>query len=300
MATAPQPRDLLKPPTPDGMRRGLALAIIAHVLLIAALAFNMRWRATPPPAAEAELWSSVPRAAAPKAAAPEPPTPAPQVEQPPPPPPAPAPAPAPKPVPKPEPAPTPPQPDPQIAIEKARKEEQKKKQAEQEQAAKEQARRDEQKRLQAQREKDEADKAKAEKDKAAKAEQARHDEARVAALREQNLRRMLGQAGATGEPSATGTALRSSGPSASYAGRIKARIKPNIVFNDVVDGNPAATVEVRLAPDGTVVGNRLVKSSGSKSWDDAVLRAIDKAGVMPRDIDGSVPPLLEIRFTPQD
>lgn len=79
-------------------------------------------------------------------------------------------------------------------------------------------------------------------------------------------------------------------------GRIKARILPNIVFTDSVDGNPKATVEVRAAPDGTIIGRRLVKSSGVKAYDDAVLRAIDKTEVLPRDTDGRVPSSFEIDF----
>ena len=67
----------------------------------------------------------------------------------------------------------------------------------------------------------------------------------------------MSQAGASDDPAATGTAARTSGPSASYAGRIKARIKPNIVLTATVAGNPLATVEVRLAPDGTIVSRRL-------------------------------------------
>ena len=87
---------------------------------------------------------------------------------------------------------------------------------------------------------------------------------------------------------------------AGYAGRIKARIQPNIVFADSVTGNPLATVEVRLAPDGTITAKRLVKSSGVKAWDDAVLRAIDKTEVLPRDTDGRVPSSFEIDFRPHD
>ena len=108
------------------------------------------------------------------------------------------------------------------------------------------------------------------------------------------------QAGASNEPDATGTAARTSGPSAGYAGRIKARIKPNIVLTTSVAGNPLATVEVRLAPDGTIVSRRLTKSSGSPAWDETVLRAIDKTEVLPKDIDGRVPPLISIDFRPQE
>jgi len=58
-------------------------------------------------------------------------------------------------------------------------------------------------------------------------------------------------------------------------------------------------VEVRLAPDGTIVGKRLVKSSGVKSWDEAVLRALDKTEVLPRDVDGRVPSPVTIEFRPR-
>ena len=133
----------------------------------------------------------------------------------------------------------------------------------------------------------------------AKAKQ-QEDTKRLDAQRQDNLRRMQGLAGATGGPSATGTELRSSGPSVGYANRIAARIKPNIVFNDVVSGNPTAEVEIRVAPDGTIVARRLTKSSGIKTWDEAVLRAIDKTEVIPRDTDGTVVPKFPINFRPHD
>ena len=57
---------------------------------------------------------------------------------------------------------------------------------------------------------------------------------------------------------------------------------------------------VRAAPDGTIVGRKLIKSSGNKAWDEAVLKAIDKTAVLPRDIDGTVPPVLEINFRRRD
>jgi colicin import membrane protein len=122
----------------------------------------------------------------------------------------------------------------------------------------------------------------------------------VEAQRQANLQRMAGLAGATGAPSATGTALQSSGPSASYAGRIRASIKPNIVFTDDITGNPVAEVEVRTSSDGTIISRKLIKPSGVDSWDDAVLKAIDKTGKLPKDVDGRVPSSLEIRFRPKD
>ena len=37
-----------------------------------------------------------------------------------------------------------------------------------------------------------------------------------------------------------------------------------------------------------------------KDWDDAVLRAIDRTGSLPRDVDGRVPPTLIMAFRPQE
>ena len=103
-----------------------------------------------------------------------------------------------------------------------------------------------------------------------------------------------------GGAGSAGTALKASGPSGSYGGRVSAIVKPNIVFTENPQDNPTALVEVRAAPDGTIVARKLVKSSGNKAWDEAVLKAIDKTAVLPRDIDGTVPPVLEINFRRRD
>ena len=132
------------------------------------------------------------------------------------------------------------------------------------------------------------------------AKKAAAEEKRAAALRNENLKRMQGMAGASGDENAKGSALKSSGPSANYAGRIRARIKPNITFTEDVAGNPRAEVEVRTSPDGTILSRKLLTSSGNKSWDEAVLKAIDKTATLPRDEDGRVPPVLEISFRPKD
>jgi colicin import membrane protein len=294
-------RDPFMPTRPKGRGKALALALFAHVLLILGLAFGVNWRNSEPTTIAAEIWSAVPQAAAPRAVEP-PPTAPPVVKK--------EETPVKRAEPVAPPKPTPVLPDPQIAIEKAKKEEAKRQKAEQEQEdkqerekqrAREEAKKDKLEKARADQEK--ADREKADREKAEKAEKekaAKADAARQEAIRVANLKRIQGMAGATGGPADTGTALRSSGPSASYAGRIMARIKPNIVFTDIVDGNPMATVEVTLAPDGTIVGKRLVKSSGVKSWDEAVLRAVERTEVLPRDIDGRVPPPFQIDFRPRD
>jgi len=292
MSTAALAHDAFAPRRPPGMRSGLALALGVHVLLILALAWSVNWKTSEPEGVVAELWSALPQIAAPRVVTPEPPRPPVVVE--------------PKPAPPPPPAPVaPPREDAQIAIEKARVEAAKKAEA---------ARREEARRAEIQHEKELAKEREKERDKERErqrlaeeqaekkklAEKARQDEAKQAAIREANLKKMMAQAGASTDPSATGTAAHTSGPSAGYAGRIKARIKPNIVLTANVAGNPLATVEVRLAPDGTIVSRRLTKSSGSPTWDETVLRAIDKTGELPKDKDGRVPPTIVIEFRPRD
>jgi len=133
---------------------------------------------------------------------------------------------------------------------------------------------------------------------AAKAAVAKAEEA---AGREKQMQRIMGMAGASGETNNTGTTLKSSAPSANYAGRIAAKIKGNIVFSDDIAGNPVAEIEVRTAPDGSIVGTpRVTKSSGVKSWDDAVVNAILKTEVLPRDLDGRIPAVISMRFKPKD
>ena len=297
------------PPSTSGRGRAIGLAVLAHAFLIAALTWGVSWKheSTNAPV-QAELWSTTVQQAAPALVEPtsEPkPEPEPKIE--------------PKPGPKVEPPPPPPKPakvvepesepkiDPQIAIEKAKKEEKKKlekikaeeiklkakalskKEAEEEAA--------EEARLEAMDKKKRALEAK--KLEVKKAADAKY-EASLKAARDVNLKRIAGLAGATGGEAATGTAKQSTGPSAGYAGRVSARVKPNIVFTAEVSGNIEAGVEVRTSPDGTITGRKIIKSSGNKAWDDAVLRALDKTEILPKDTDGRVPSPIEMYFKPKD
>jgi colicin import membrane protein len=295
-------QDNLMPQGPAGIGKGTALAILVHVGLLIALAFGVAWRSQTPAGVSAELWAAVPQTAAP------PPDPAPK--------PAPTPTP-PQPAPPPK-AEEPPKPsqaqiDAQIAIEKERAERKQRELREQQQREQERKERERLEREKAEKlalekaerekaerlEREKAEKLAAQKQAELEAKQRKEEAARQARLREENLKRMLAQAG-TGAPGSTGAAARDAGPSASYAGRIIARVKPHILFTDDVPGNPEARVEVRCGPDGTIVSRRLVKSSGSKEWDEAVLRALDRTGQLPQDVDGRVPPSIEITFRPRD
>ena len=301
------------PPPPPGTGRSLGLALLVHLLLMVALTAGIQWNQDNSLSVEAELWAAVPMAVAPKLVEAEPP------------PPPPPPPPAPKEMVKPPPEPTS-NVDADIALAKRKKqlEEDKKKQEtlEAERLKKELLKKEEEKKVKlkekeqkeikdkALKEKELKEKEKKEKelkDKEAKklqeqkeAKPSPADTKKLEALRQENMKRIAGMAGATGDENATGTAQRSAGPSDSYSGRIRGRIKPNITFTEDIASNAPAEVEVRCAPDGTIVGKKLIKSSGNAAWDDAVLKAIDKTEILPRDIDGRIHSPLVISFRPKD
>jgi colicin import membrane protein len=277
-------RDAWKPEQPGGFGVGAMFALLAHGALVAMLAIGVSWRSSTPDAAalSAELWSAVPEVAAPRPV------------EPPPPPPEPKPTP-PKPAPKPEPDPRIEQQrrDAQIAVEKAERE--KKRREEQE----------EKERAELKAEKLKAEKAREEKLREEKAKKDKLEEERkrselAAKLRQQQLDRMREDLAGTGSREATGKAQHDAAPSAGYAGRIRARIKPNLVLVGEVSGNPKVEVEVRCAPDGRITGRRIVKSSGNPVWDETVLRAIDKTEVLPRDTDGRIPSSMVIEYARQE
>ena len=298
------------PPRPSlGTLRALGLVLLAHAFLLVALRLGVQWkRETVTVTAEAELWSVLPQEAAPKAI--EVPSEAlpPATEAPPPPPPT-------------AQAATP-NADIVLAKEKRRLRKEKQRELENERLAL--AKQEKMELLK----QDKLDKLKLEKleklkqeklEKEKKAaldkknaaleakrqqdlleEQEQLETQRAEIQRAANLKRMSGLAGATGGAEAKGSALQASGPSPNYPGRIRARIRPNIVFTEDLTGNPKAEVEVRTAPDGTIISSKLIQSSGVKSWDDAVLKAIVKTESLPKDTDGRVPSAFIISFRPKD
>lgn len=318
------------PPPTKGFLRGLLIALAAHACLLAALTWGVNWKTqTQTVTAEAELWSALPQEAAPQLVEPPPVAPAPPAPPTPAPPkpakPAPAPIvqpaakpvvkpivqPAAKPIAKPAVQPEPPKADIVLAKEKLRLKKEKQEALEAQRLAQLKLDKREQERL------DKQDQLRQDKDKALleakkkttleakrkaalKAEQEQLDNQKIEIQREANLKRIAGLAGATGTTEAKGTVQKSSGPTPGYAGKLRARIKPNIVFTDDIADNPTAEIEVRTAPDGTIISRKLLKSSGVKIWDDAVLKAIDKTDALPKDTDGRVPPTLIISFRPKD
>ena len=87
-------------------------------------------------------------------------------------------------------------------------------------------------------------------------------------------------------------------PSETYASKVVAAIRPNIIFAGVVAGNPTAEVKVTTLPTGEILGRNLIRSSGDPDWDAAVLRAIDRTQRLPKDGDDRVPSPMIIAFRP--
>ena len=275
------------PPPGVGLSRALLLALLAHVLLVTALSWGVRWkRDAAQVTAEAELWSSVPLAAAPRLVETPP---APAAEPP-------APQPVTQPVTQPVAPPLASKADIALEREKQRQKTERQQaalkleQQRRQQAALDKKREQEQqaaleKKKKAEQSTKVADAAKSKQE----AEQAKQEAAKLETQRQLNMQRMAGLAGASGAPSATGGAPQSAAPSAGYAARVVASIKPNVVFTEEPVGNPSVDIELRAAADGTIVSSKVIKSSGNKAWDDAVQKGIDKTAVLPRDLDGRVP-----------
>lgn len=270
------PRDL-RPPRERGTPRAMALAILMHALLFAALWFGVAWRSEEPATIEAELWSGLPQVAAPAPPAPAQPRPDPQPVPP-----------RPTPVPRVEP---PQAAEADIALERKRNEarrqaEETKRQEERRKA--EEARREQEKQAQAERKQKELEKKQA---------QERFD----AELRK--LAALAGEAKPAGKPS-TGTAAQTSGPrgDATYAGRIAQRIRGNTVFDVPPDlaGNPGVQFHVDLDPAGYLLNVRKTASSGVPGFDEAVERAIRKSEPFPPDATGKPPRSLDIQHRPKD
>ena len=268
---------------------GLWLALGVHGLLLLALALSMNWKMSDPAPVEAEVWSEIPRVAGGAAPPPPPPREQPVVRR------------APEPVKAADPEPEPRRaPDLVIAKTPPKKAEPRKPEPKPE--PKPQAKPEVAKKPEPQKPAPRKDAPKpetvAKPSKATDPASRSLSAAELEAQRQANLQRMMSSLG--GGSGGPGAAARSTGPSAGYAGRIIARIKPNIVFTESLNGNPQAVVEVRCAPDGRIMSRRLVSSSGVAAWDEAVLRALDRTEVLPADVDGRVPTLMQLSFKPRD
>lgn len=288
------------PPAAAGGRKAFGLAVLMHALLLALLAFGLNWQSSPPPGAEAELWDPAMAAVANAVDDAQPDDARPQE------------------------ATADAEADAEIALrakkqreqeakdkaakdkatkEKAAKEKEAKDKAAKEKAAKEKAdkaAKDKTAKDKAAKEKAAKDKAEQEaKDKAAKDKAAKEKDAKDKAAQEKaradQLRRLQGSAaGGTGPAGngagaggGSGASSGSGSASPGYADKIRQRVERYV--GQAPAGGLTAVALVRLAPDGTVLNSKIVKPSGNGGWDQAVLRAIDEASPLPKDVGGVIP-----------
>ena len=265
-------------------------AILVHIALVAVLFFSVRWKQVAP-AAEEPLAVELVTTAAPPPVAVEP-------APPPPSPPPPAPKPAPEPPRPPAPAmktpPPPPAPSPaDIARDKAQKDAEKKAQIAKLAAddAKEKAKlktNDDAAKKEVARKLDEAraKEVKQAQDKANKEQQAAQATvtAATAAAEKQAKELAERQAAERAAKAATdaATARARAKAEGDYVGKIRAKVKGNIILASDVTGNPEAVFEVVQLPTGEILSVKLQKSSGNRAYDEAVERAINKSSPLPK------------------
>jgi len=122
-----------------------------------------------------------------------------------------------------------------------------------------------------------------------------NDEEKAREIRDRNLKRLQEMAGQVSN------SVKNDGPS--YAEKIRAAIKPNIIFKinpNEPKPNLRTTVLVEVEEDGLIKSRKIVTSSGNGAWDASVINALDKTQRIPTDINGKAPPKLEISFIPFD
>jgi len=98
---------------------------------------------------------------------------------------------------------------------------------------------------------------------------------------------------------ATQAASARSKATADYIGKIKGKIKGNIVLPPDIRGNPEAIFDVVQLPSGEILSVKLKKSSGHAAYDNAVERAILKSSPLPKPEQGDLfSRSLDLHFRP--
>jgi colicin import membrane protein len=123
-------------------------------------------------------------------------------------------------------------------------------------------------------------------------------------VRADQLARLRAAAGAEGGSGGTvGSGVGGGGNAPpGWTDKVIKKVKPLIVFNaESVSGNPAAVIQVSLAPDGAILSTSVLTSSGNTSWDRAVLLALSRAESLPKDDNGKIPQReVKLTFKPKD
>lgn len=249
MKRAPEQPAALEKRAQPGRVRAVVLALVVHALFFGFIVVGVSWQSSPTQPVEAELWDKLPPVAA-KAPPPEPPKPEPPKPEPPKPePPKPEP-------PKPEAKPEPPKPDPEIALKAEREKREREKRKEDEARKK----RDLEEAAKRKREQEEAASKKREDDQRRREEEAARREAEKARAAAEDARQKVFN---------------------EFVNRIRAKIRSRANVPDTVTGRPSVQIQIRILPGGDVLDIRVTKSSGNRTYDTAIERAIRSAQPLP-------------------
>jgi colicin import membrane protein len=115
------------------------------------------------------------------------------------------------------------------------------------------------------------------------------------------LRAAAGAEGGSGGTVGSGVGAGGNAPPG-WTDKVVKKVKPLIVFNpESISGNPAAVIQVSLAPDGAILSTSILSSSGNAGWDRAVLLALSRAESLPKDDNGKIPQReVKLTFKPKD
>lgn len=256
-------------PEEPGKKQALAFTILVHVVLLAFLFFGVQWKRSPPEVYEVELWS-------PKSS--------PAVQPPPPPLPPPEPEvvkPQPKPEPKPEPKVEPPPPrKPDIVLKEEKKKPEPKKPEPPKPEPKPEPKKPEPK---PEPKKPEPPKFDFDKELARESKEAAQFKANQAKAASE-AQRMANAAAAEAEQRSSANARGL----ANYIGKIKGKIRGNIVLPPNIQGNPPAVIEITQLPTGQVLNVKIRRSSGNLALDAAIERGILSSSPLPKPDDPSL------------
>jgi TonB family protein len=82
----------------------------------------------------------------------------------------------------------------------------------------------------------------------------------------------------------------------SYASRIKGRVNRLINFDRNVEVLESIEIEIYSDENGKISGTRILKSSGNPIFDASLLEAVERLQQLPRDVDGTIPSILQLGF----
>ncbi|MBU3610947.1 cell envelope integrity protein TolA [Polynucleobacter wuianus] len=249
----------------ESTKRAFTFSLIAHLGLLAFLVIGISWNNSTPSGVEVELWDS-----------------APQVE-------------------------TPPEPELKTVVkEEAADIAVKKKKVEKESPKKEAKETPKAVKPPPPKEKEKPKKEEPKKAEPPKAQSPAETKANAAAekVRADQLARLRAAAGAEGGSGGTvGSGVGGGGNAPpGWTDKVIKKVKPLIVFNpESISGNPAAVIQVNLAPDGVILSTSVLTSSGNPGWDRAVLLALSRAESLPKDDNGKIPQReVKLTFKPKD